>query len=102
MLRWILFVWLLQKHLIFFTAFCGDQNQLRTTMSSDPRATKSTKIKQVLKSAALLPVRITSGKGTGRNHLKPRPGESPVVTLRLQVLGCSNLLAKDRGGTTDP
>ncbi|KAF8808440.1 hypothetical protein BYT27DRAFT_7188951 [Phlegmacium glaucopus] len=74
-------------------------------MSSEPPATKGKKIKQVLKSAALLPVRvtsITSGRGTGRNSLTPRPGEPPVVIFRLQVLGCSNLLAKDRGGTSDP
>jgi len=74
-------------------------------MSSEPPATKSKKIKQVLKSAARLPVRvtsITSGRGTGRNNLTPRPGEPPVVIFRLQVLGCSNLLAKDRGGTSDP
>ena len=74
-------------------------------MSAEPQATKGKKIKQVLKSAALLPVRvtsITSGRGTGRNTLKPRPGEPPMVIFRLQVLGCSNLLAKDRGGTSDP
>ena len=71
-------------------------------MSSEPPATKSKKIKQVLKSAALLPVRVTSGRGTGRNNLKPRPGEPPVVIIRIQVLGCLNLLAKDRGGTRDP
>jgi phosphatidylserine decarboxylase len=73
-------------------------------MSSEPAAKKKN-IKQVLKSAALLPARVTSigaGRGTGRNNLKPRPGEPPVVILRLQVLGCLNLLVKDRGGTSNP
>lgn len=74
-------------------------------MSAEPPATKGKKIKQVLKSAALLPVRvtsITSGRGTGRNTFKPRQGEPPMVIFRLQVLGCTDILAKDRGGTSDP
>ena len=74
-------------------------------MSAEAPTTKGKKIKQVLRSAALLPVRVTSitaGRGTGRNNMKARPGEPPMVIFRLQVLGCSNLLAKDRGGTSDP
>ena len=35
---------------------------------------------------------------SGRNTFKPRPGEPPIVIFGLQVLGRSNLLAKDRGG----
>jgi phosphatidylserine decarboxylase len=65
-------------------------------MSSDAPATKGKKIKQVLESAALLPVRvtsITSEKGTRRNHLLPCPGEPPVVIFHLQVLGCLNIMA---------
>ncbi|KAJ7198252.1 phosphatidylserine decarboxylase-domain-containing protein [Mycena pura] len=38
----------------------------------------------------------------GRNTLLPRPGEQPIVFLRLQVLGANDLLAKDRNGCSDP
>jgi len=69
-----------------------------------PPPTKGTKIKRALKSAARLPriPAIKAGKGSGRNNYSPKQGELPVVIFRLQVLGCLNLLAKDRGGTSDP
>lgn len=67
------------------------------------------KIGKALKSAALLPIRVTtsrknsSGGASGRGgSLNPQPGEQAIVVLRLQVIGCMNLLAKDRGGTSDP
>lgn len=65
------------------------------------------KIKKALKKAAHLPklpkkVRVSGGRGSGRNAIRPLPGELPIVTLRIQVLGCKDLLAKDRGGTSDP
>ncbi|KAJ3490898.1 hypothetical protein NLJ89_g11391 [Agrocybe chaxingu] len=72
-------------------------------MSSEtPPATKGKKIKQVFKSAARLPRALKAGRGNGRNDFSPRPGEPPVVILKVQVVGCLNLLAKDRGGTSDP
>ncbi|KAF4622347.1 hypothetical protein D9613_009567 [Agrocybe pediades] len=73
-------------------------------MSEPQPTTKKTKIKRALKSAARLPrvSYIKAGRGSGRNDFTPRPGEPPVVIFRLQVLGCMNLLAKDRGGTSDP
>ncbi|KIM40811.1 hypothetical protein M413DRAFT_446183 [Hebeloma cylindrosporum] len=71
---------------------------------SSPPATKGNKIGRVLKSAARLPRvhALRAGRGSGRNHLSPVPGEPPVVVFRLQVLGCMDLLAKDRAGTSDP
>ncbi|KAF8957740.1 phosphatidylserine decarboxylase-domain-containing protein [Flammula alnicola] len=74
-------------------------------MSSEtPPTTKGTKIKRVLKSAARLPrvPYVKAGRGSGRNNFTPRPGEPPVVVLKLRVLGCTNVLAKDRAGTSDP
>ena len=72
-------------------------------MSSQP-ATKGTKIRRALQSAARLPrvPAIRAGRGSGRNHFSPAPGEPPVVVFKIQVIGCMNLLAKDRGGTSDP
>jgi len=58
------------------------------------------KITKALKSAAMLPKRAV-GKGRG-GALAPQPNEQPLVVLRVQVLGCMQLLAKDRGGTSDP
>ena len=58
-------------------------------MSSELPATKGRKVKQALKVAAMLPVRVTSitfGRGTGRNNLTLRPGEPAVVIFRLQVI----------------
>ncbi|KAI0706958.1 phosphatidylserine decarboxylase-domain-containing protein [Earliella scabrosa] len=47
-----------------------------------------------------LPARVSGGRG-GRGFA-PLPGEHPIVMLRVQVLSCANLLAKDRNGSSDP
>ncbi|KAJ2928704.1 hypothetical protein H1R20_g8360, partial [Candolleomyces eurysporus] len=60
------------------------------------------KITKALKSAARLPVRVASRKGTGQRNFDPQPNEQPLVVLRVQIIGCMQLLAKDRGGTSDP
>ncbi|KAF5369060.1 hypothetical protein D9758_002923 [Tetrapyrgos nigripes] len=41
-------------------------------------------------------------KGFRRNRLQPMENEQPVVMLRVQVVGCKDLLAKDRNGFSDP
>ncbi|KJA14260.1 hypothetical protein HYPSUDRAFT_59467 [Hypholoma sublateritium FD-334 SS-4] len=72
---------------------------------SAPPPTKGKKIARALKSAARLPrvPALRTGRASAaRTALVPRPGEPPVVVLKLQVLGCTDVLAKDRGGTSDP
>ena len=58
---------------------------------------KALKIGRALKR---LPARVSGGRG-GRGFA-PLPGEHPIVMLRVQVLSCANLLAKDRNGSSDP
>lgn len=45
---------------------------------------------------------VSSYSSKQRNAFAPNPGELPLVTLRIQILGASNLLAKDRNGFSDP
>ncbi|KAI9454377.1 phosphatidylserine decarboxylase-domain-containing protein [Lactarius psammicola] len=63
---------------------------------------KGLKIGRALRSAALLPIRVSAGRGSGRNAFLPGPGEAPVVVLRVQILSCQNLESKDRNGYSDP
>lgn len=63
---------------------------------------KGLKIGRALRSAALLPIRVSAGRGSGRNAFLPGNGEAPVVVLRVQILSCQNLEAKDRNGYSDP
>lgn len=57
------------------------------------------KFKRALKSAARFPARVSGGRF---HAFTPLPNELPLVTLRLQVISCTSLLAKDKSGTSDP
>ena len=48
-----------------------------------------------------LPLKVSSSSKQN-NTFTPVPGELPLVTLRVQILAASNLLAKDRNGFSDP
>lgn len=65
---------------------------------------KVRKIKNVLKAARRLPARarITAGRNSVKTTMNPLPGEVPIVTLRIRVIECTNLLSKDKSGMSDP
>ena len=63
---------------------------------------KGLKIGRALRSAARLPIRVSAGRGSGRNAFLPAHGEAPVAVLRVQILSCQDLEAKDRSGYSDP
>ncbi|KAG9044114.1 hypothetical protein FS837_008759 [Tulasnella sp. UAMH 9824] len=46
--------------------------------------------------------RISTRTHAGEEAPAPTPGEQPLVILRVQVVGCADLLASDWGGTSDP
>ncbi|RDB27431.1 Phosphatidylserine decarboxylase proenzyme 2 [Hypsizygus marmoreus] len=63
----------------------------------------SHKFKRALRSAARLPGRVPGVRSSsGRNIFTPQPNEQPLVVLRIQVIGCTGLLARDRNGHSDP
>lgn len=58
-------------------------------------------LKQVAK--APLKLRAVNPRATVRTpKTQPRPGEEPYVVLRVQILGCKDLVARDKNGTSDP
>ena len=91
-----------------------------TAPTSKQKVLRLPKVPKVLKSVAIAPLRLparvvgvsTSARlgGTGSRVISaadvrkksPLPDEDPLVILRVQVVGCKNLVARDRGGTSDP
>lgn len=63
---------------------------------------KAQKLGRALKTAAKFPVRVSGGRGSGRAHLSPSPGECPVAVLRVQVMACRDLAMRGRGVMCDP
>jgi phosphatidylserine decarboxylase len=62
----------------------------------------SKEVLKIVRSAARLPIRVSSSLGTDKDSFLPIPGEIPVTILRVQVLSCQDLESKDRSGFCDP
>lgn len=76
---------------------------------SSSMTTSGQRLKKALKTAALLPARAVMGGSSSLGHFSrarqaytPAQGETPIVILRLQVVGCTGLVSKDRSGLADP
>jgi len=62
-------------------------------------------VPRVLKQVAKAPLQLRSVNPRSAfktPRTQPQAGEEPIVTLRVQVLSCRDLVARDRGGTSDP
>ena len=67
-----------------------------------PKPKRGLKLGRALKTAAMYPIRVKRSPGKGNsNSNSPKPGEEPFVVLRVQIIGCNDLLAKDKSGTSD-
>lgn len=62
---------------------------------------KAPKLGKVLKTARI-PLSVYGVRGGSKNAFAPLQGEEPVVVLKVQVISCKNLLAKDKNGASDP
>ncbi|KAH9173673.1 hypothetical protein EDB89DRAFT_1957060 [Lactarius sanguifluus] len=45
---------------------------------------------------------LRRGSSRDSSESSPSPGETPVIYLRVQVISCQDLEAKDRNGYSDP
>jgi phosphatidylserine decarboxylase len=59
-------------------------------------------LRAIKTAGARIPLPAYAGRGSGRNAFAPQQAEQPVVVLRVQIVSCKDLLAKDRGGVSDP
>lgn len=75
-----------------------------TTPSPKLGGNKKMGIGKVLKTAGRLPkgLKAKGGRTKTAPKIAPLEGELPAVLLRIQIVGCKNLLAADRNGKSDP
>ena len=67
-----------------------------------PNLNKGLKLGRALRTAAMYPVRVKKFPGRNNNSNSPKVGEEAYVILRVQIIGCNDLLAKDKNGYSDP
>ena len=75
-----------------------------STTTTPPRRTKGLDFKHAFKSATGLRVPKGLGlkSGSGRNNFSPTPGKPPIVICKIQIIECTQLLAKDWNVDIDP
>ncbi|KAI9434949.1 C2 domain-containing protein [Lactarius indigo] len=66
---------------------------------SDNRSTAPTARKPSTTGRLIIPI---LRRGTKSATSSPNPGEAPLVFLRVQIISCKGLEAKDRNGKSDP
>ncbi len=80
----------------------GHTHEMQGMALQPPQHSHSVSASASAAAAAAADKDATAGAMAVRGRTKPLEGEEPVVLLRVRVVRCEGLVAKDRNGTSDP